>query len=87
MKNALKLLTLTVALGLPVASAQSTSPAGTTGSGTPTVQDSSNPSNQDRGTDWGWLGLAGLLGLAGRKYTETYVTTTSAGTTTTTERH
>lgn len=80
MKNALKLISLAVVLALPVASAQtsteqsSTNPAGTTGSGTPLVEDHNNPSNRAPGTDWGWLGLAGLLGLgglAGRRYVET----------------
>lgn len=70
MKTALKTLALLTVLAAPVALAQDT---GTTGSGTPLVEDKANPSNKAPGTDWGWLGLAGLLGLgglAGRRYAE-----------------
>lgn len=77
MKTVLKALTLATVLAFPVASAQesgNTTTAGTTTSGTPLVEDKANPSNRDPGTDWGWLGLAGLLGLgglAGRRYADT----------------
>lgn len=81
----LKIMALAAALSVPVALAQdtgttdntaaaTTNPGGTTGSGTPLVEDEANPNNEDPGTDWGWLGLAGLLGLGGlvgRKYVET----------------
>ncbi|MFC4425624.1 WGxxGxxG family protein [Deinococcus navajonensis] len=73
MTKALKLLALTAALALPVtALAQDTS---TTTTETTTT---SNEGATDGATDWGWLGLAGLLGLgglAGRRYVETSTNT------------
>ena len=59
--KSLKVLALAAALAVPVAYAQDTS---TTTTETTTVQeDTNNPNNEDKATDWGWLGLAGLLGL------------------------
>ena len=58
---------LAAALAVPVAYAQDTS---TTTTETTTVQeDTNNPNNEDKATDWGWLGLAGLLLARPRRYT------------------
>lgn len=73
--NVLKALTLAAVLALPVtASAQTDGSEGTTaGTNAP-------PEATDSATDWGWLGLAGILGLAGlggRRYTVTTTNTTT----------
>lgn len=57
---ALSLATVPLALS---ASAQT----GTTRSPDTTSTQRNDAQRDDRGTDWGWLGLLGLLGLAGLK--------------------
>ncbi|KEF35280.1 hypothetical protein RDMS_02020 [Deinococcus sp. RL] len=73
--NVLKALTLAAVLALPA-----TAFAQTDGTESTTVGTNAPPEATDAATDWGWLGLAGILGLAGlggRRYTVTTTNTTT----------
>lgn len=60
------LLVASVVMGLGgAASAQSTTTGTTTAPATNANTVGTAPRNDDRGFDWGWLGLIGLAGLAG----------------------
>ncbi|MCP2013452.1 hypothetical protein L1280_000580 [Deinococcus sp. HSC-46F16] len=74
-KNVLKTLTLAAVLALPV-----TAYAQTDGSEGETTGTNAPAEATDSATDWGWLGLAGILGLAGlggKRYTQTVVNTSN----------
>ncbi len=63
-KTSLVAASVVVSLG-GAASAQSTTTGTTTAPATNANTVGTAPRNDDRGFDWGWLGLIGLAGLAG----------------------
>jgi MYXO-CTERM domain-containing protein len=63
MKKMLGMLAI-IMLGASLSFAQTADNANSDrGTGTPTTQNGNN--NDNRGPDWGWLGLLGLAGLGG----------------------
>jgi hypothetical protein len=59
-------IALTAALSMPVFAQDTPSSPGTTGStSTSASPDSTTRRDNDRGFNWGWLGLLGLAGLMG----------------------
>lgn len=79
--HVLKALAVTAALALPVNAFAQTDTTDTATTDT-TTTDTTTTQNTGGGFDWGWLGLAGLIGLAGlgggtptRRVTSTTTTT------------